>query len=298
MTINLNVKISVIIPVYNRATTILCALESVLTQTLRPHEIIVVDDCSTDGTVAVLNNITEPCVRIIRLERNGGAQNARIRGIEMARGDYLAFLDSDDEWFPDALENRLSSFLAAGFKDGLMYGDARFNGRTGDILAYRRLSGLQYEYLCKELSLCPFSVMMLSRSCFLAVGLPSADFPSWQDDDMVLTVGRRFPIHHCGAVVAIMHRSPNCISLNKRAVYEGCRRMVAKYAGDIIRFHGYGWLFLWKLRILSSYIAQRIDQQSHRIPGKRQIGLQLATLNISRRLLKGILGLFFERVNS
>jgi len=292
-------SISVIMPVYNRAETVVRALDSVFCQTLAPLEIIIVNDCSTDRTAEVLDRLHNPLVKVIHLERNQGAQQARIRGIKEAKGDFLSFLDSDDEWFPDSLQKRLESFLAAGFKYGLVYGDARFNGREGEIFAYKRLSGHHYPYLLKELSLCPYSVMMISRACLESTGLPSPDFPSWQDDDMVLTVGKMFPVHHCGAVVAIMHRSPNCISVNKDAVYQGCRKIVAKYADDIIRHNGLIWYYLWKLRIVNSLIISKLSARQ-RTADKSNLTSSLlrSGLKIAHKVIRSFLRLFFQRVNS
>lgn len=291
-------SISVIIPTFNRAGTIARAIDSALSQTVSVLEILVVDDGSLDDTAGVVRGYADPRIRWIRLPVNQGAQAARIRGIQEARGEFLAFLDSDDQWFPDALQLRLDSFRQAGFREGLIYGDARFNGPQGETFSYQVLSGHQYRYLLRELALCPFSVMMISRSCFDAVGLPSADFPSWQDDDTVLTVARKFPVHHCGSLVAVMYRSETCISTNRTAVYEGCRRMVEKYKYDIVRNNGVTWLLLWKLRVGSSRLSVLLDTASRQNRHRLSRYLFIGPLDFCHRLLKVILRFFFSRVNS
>lgn len=95
-------SISVIIPTYNRAHLIKRALDSALSQLIDGDEIIVVDDGSTDSTAEVMAGYSPP-VRYIRIE-NGGAGPARNRGIDEARGDLIAFLDSDDEWMDHKLD--------------------------------------------------------------------------------------------------------------------------------------------------------------------------------------------------
>ena len=99
-------KISVIIPAYNVEKYVIYAVGSVLNQTLSDLEVIVVDDCSTDSTLAVLTERFggDDRVRIIEQPQNGGVSMARNRGIEEARGKYIAFLDSDDAYRPDMLE--------------------------------------------------------------------------------------------------------------------------------------------------------------------------------------------------
>ena len=95
-------KFSVIIPVYNKVSSILCTLESVFQQTYRNVEIIVVDDGSTDNLNEVLADLSDRLV-LIRQE-NAGVSAARNTGITAATGDYICFLDADDTWMPEHLE--------------------------------------------------------------------------------------------------------------------------------------------------------------------------------------------------
>jgi glycosyltransferase involved in cell wall biosynthesis len=100
--------ISVIIPTYNHARFLVAAIDSALSQTLKPSEVIVVDDGSTDATSALLQAFRGK-IRILR-QKNLGVAVARNRGAEMATGDYLAFLDADDVWLPRKLEMQLNRF--------------------------------------------------------------------------------------------------------------------------------------------------------------------------------------------
>src|SRR5215208_5313189 len=93
--------VSAIIPTYNRWPVLREAVDSVLAQTYRSFELIVVDDGSTDATADSLRQM-EGCVRLI-VQANCGVSTARNRGVEVARGRYLAFLDSDDLWLPNKL---------------------------------------------------------------------------------------------------------------------------------------------------------------------------------------------------
>ena len=98
-------RVTVVIPTYNRAKVILRALETAFAQTYRNLEIIVVDDGSTDDTTAVLAPYWE---RIHYIHQsNQGASAARNRGIQEATGEFIAFLDSDDEWLPAKLERQI-----------------------------------------------------------------------------------------------------------------------------------------------------------------------------------------------
>ena len=102
--------VSAIIPTYNRAHLVGRALHSVLAQTFQDFEIIVVDDASSDRTEELVASFGDPHIRYLRHEHNRGGSAARNTGIKAARGEYLAFLDSDDEWLPDKLDEQLRAF--------------------------------------------------------------------------------------------------------------------------------------------------------------------------------------------
>lgn len=99
--------ISVVIPAYNRAATIFASVNSVLKQTWKNLEVIVVDDGSEDETEQLIRGLRDPRVRYERHEKNLGACAARNTGIRIARGTWIAFQDSDDLWLPEKLETQL-----------------------------------------------------------------------------------------------------------------------------------------------------------------------------------------------
>ena len=96
--------ISIVVPVYNAAPYIENTVQMVLQQTYQDFELILVDDCSTDNSVALLEELLEQRkdvrLRLVKKERNQGAAAARNTGLDMASGRYIAFLDADDVWLP------------------------------------------------------------------------------------------------------------------------------------------------------------------------------------------------------
>ncbi len=99
--------VTVIIPAYNAAATVARALDSALAQTYRPIEVIVVDDCSKDATSAIVAAYRDERIRLLRLPRNYGAGGVLNPAIAIARGEYIAFLDADDEWLPTKLAKQV-----------------------------------------------------------------------------------------------------------------------------------------------------------------------------------------------
>jgi glycosyltransferase involved in cell wall biosynthesis len=120
-----NPKVSVVIPTYNRAATVPRAIESVLAQTVTDLEVIVVDDGSSDDTGRVLREMFGDRIRYYS-QANQGASVARNKGVEEARGAWIAFLDSDDLWEKEKLEWQLKALEQFGPQCGGCYTDVRF----------------------------------------------------------------------------------------------------------------------------------------------------------------------------
>ena len=107
-----NPIVSVVIPTYNRAAFLQRAIQSVLHQTYQHFEILVIDDGSTDETEEVVNRFQDARIRYLKLEENTRGRKARNVGIKESRGQWIAFLDSDDTWLPKKLEHQLSDIAS------------------------------------------------------------------------------------------------------------------------------------------------------------------------------------------
>ena len=103
-------KVSVVIPSYNRPHFLLRAINSVLRQTFTSFELIIVDDASTEDIATVITSINDSRVVFVKHNCNKGVNIARNTGLKISRGEYIAFLDNDDEWLPEKLERQLASF--------------------------------------------------------------------------------------------------------------------------------------------------------------------------------------------
>ncbi|MCK5306495.1 MAG: glycosyltransferase [Candidatus Omnitrophica bacterium] len=116
-----NALVSIIIPTYNRARIIKRAVKSVLEQTYTNFELIIIDDGSTDNTAEIINSYKDERVIYIKNNKNSGQTIARNIGLKKAKGEYIAFLDSDDEWHIDYLEKQVAVLNELSDEYGLVY---------------------------------------------------------------------------------------------------------------------------------------------------------------------------------
>jgi glycosyltransferase involved in cell wall biosynthesis len=184
--------VTAIIPTYNRRAYIRRAIDSILAQTLPVDEIIVVDDGSTDGTAEAVTEWFGDRVRLIR-QQNTGVSGARRHGIREARGEWIAFLDSDDEWSPE--RNQLLSQAAARLPSDAawLFGDLRVVTDAGPGQTLYEKHGLVVkqspEIFADSLTVqFPFQFGMLQgswirRSALVALDCFSVDLRS--DDDLL-----------------------------------------------------------------------------------------------------------------
>jgi len=134
-------KVSAIIPVFNRRDLLPRAIESVLRQTVAVDEIIVVDDGSTDGSAKLVQERYGGRVRLIQ-QANAGVSGARRRGIEVAKGEWIAFLDSDDEWLPDRNAELLKAAQQVPADVAWIFGALRIVTDSGEGLTLFEEHGL------------------------------------------------------------------------------------------------------------------------------------------------------------
>ena len=183
--------ISVIIPTYNRAHILPRALDSVLAQTQLPIEIIVVNDGSTDGTKSVLSNY--PGLKIID-QQHSGVSAARNIGLEHTNGEWIAFLDSDDEWLPEKLEQQWAAICN---DDKLICHTEEIwirNGqRVNPMKKHQKFGGMIYER-CLPLCVISPSSVMIHRSVFHDVGLFDETLEVCEDYDLWLRICAKYSV--------------------------------------------------------------------------------------------------------
>ena len=234
MTESNNPVVSVVIPTYNRARTVGNAIQSVMAQTFGNWELLVIDDGSVDDTRVVVSAFRDTRLSFHRLDRNRGQSAARNTGINLARGTYVSFLDSDDEWFPEKLAREVAAFEAGGEAVGLVYcgkglfdSDGRFLGQRlptfeGDV--YRRLQAGDFIGSCSRVA--------LRKSVLEAVGGFDETLPSYEDWDLWLRAAKVSRVASVPVCLVRRHLSGAQISGSLQRIYDGRFRVVEKHRAD------------------------------------------------------------------
>ena len=208
--------VSVIVPCYNSADHIYETLESILSQTFDNLEVIVVDDCSTDDSVAVAKQVqaSDPRVRLYVQPSNGGVAKARNLALSKARGRYIAYLDSDDVWMPEKLDRQLTFMRKNGYGACFTsYLNVSEDGTMHNVVHIP--CELDYKHLLKNTVTCSHTVMfdtlIVARSLLVMPDLRRGqDFATWLQ---VAKAGNVF--YGLDETLAMYRKSPGSLSSNK-----------------------------------------------------------------------------------
>jgi len=186
-------EISLIIPSFNRCSSLKRALHSVMQQSICPDEIIVVNDGSTDKTVEMLKR-EFPQVNTIT-QSNKGVSAARNKGIQQAKGEWIAFLDSDDTWLTEKLATQVRGLQQAP-EIKICHSEEIWirNGvRVNAMNKHKKKGGWIFQQ-CLPLCVMSPSSIMIHRSVFDDIGLFDEKFPACEDYDLWLRISAKYPV--------------------------------------------------------------------------------------------------------
>lgn len=234
--------ISVILPTYNRKNTIQRVIDSVLNQTYENLELIIVDDGSTDNTDQLIQTYVDSRIKYIYLGKNQEVCNARNVGISYANGNYIAFQDSDDEWFPLKLEKQLQLMLQNP-EVNFCYHKIQYYFESGQIIILpdetiplNAKHGIIYEQMLYDnLIACP---SILARTDFIRkIGIFDSTFPALEDYDYALRLSQNSPAAFVDEVLLTASYSTNGISGNLINYLLASCQLIRKYKPDYIKYN-------------------------------------------------------------
>jgi len=232
--------ISVIIPVFNRARLIGTAVASVLKQTYPEFEIIVVDDGSKDSTAQVMSDLAreDRRIRYLRHDSNRGAQAARNTGIRAARGDWIGFLDSDDQFLPHSLEARLD--VARKAKVSVVHSECNIIQVDGVMKPYRvrPLSGWVYRQLL-EAEGPLYQGLLVSKEALRRIGYLDEQIGAFQEWDTMIRLAKVYPFaFEPNPTFTYDCSGSDTISKNLLRSARGYEQVVRKHLVAILRHKG------------------------------------------------------------
>ena len=216
--------VSVIIPAYNRRHTLKRCIDSVLNQTYRNFEIIIVDDCSTDGTMEFIEDeygmVTEINIVYVRNDSNLGASASRNVGVSYASGEYIAFQDSDDEWYQDKLEKQMNYFARCNQEIGAVYSLFYTNGPDSEIYPPPKV-GIIYKsgyvfYTLLLNSLVGMITLVMRKSAFIETGGFNEQLHSLEDYELTIRLAKKYGIMLVDEVLAVAYESENSVGKRNR----------------------------------------------------------------------------------
>ena len=185
--------VSVVIPTYNRCKTLQKALDSVLSQSFPPDEVIVIDDGSNDDTGAMVKT-KFPHVQY-HFQSNKGVSHARNYGIRKAKGDWIAFLDSDDEWLPDKLKMQQSALINKAEMKICHTEEIwiRNGKRANQMNKHKKTGGCIFQHCLPICAMSPSSIL-IHRTVFDDVGVFDESLPACEDYDLWLRITAKYPV--------------------------------------------------------------------------------------------------------
>ena len=226
--------VSIVLPTYNRGSVIKRSIQSVLNQSYRDYELIIVDDGSIDDTEEVVNGFCDDRIIYKKLQRNHGACYARNQRMSISRGSIIAFIDSDNEWLPGYLLAQVECFNdecvdISFYKVERIYADEstkvfpELEGTINTDILYRKML---------IANVMDTNVTCIRKKCYLDFGGFDESFPRYQDWDFFLVLierGAKVKFHDC--VMAMCHIMKDSISLRDDYKEIGFIMLLRKHCG-------------------------------------------------------------------
>jgi len=228
-------RVSVIIPTYNRRNLLGRAINSVLNQNYQDFELIIVDDGSTDNTVKLVKSFNYEIIKYIRHDKNRGVSAARNTGIRVAKGDYIAFQDSDDEWMPEKLERQIRAFETASPVIGIVYtGRYRIINNQKDYAPPTKLTPRDGDLSCRLLRApwMPPQATLVKRECFKRVGMFNERFRALGDWELFLRMSKYYQFKFIDEPLVILYRQPDSITENQSALIKASKQILEAFFDD------------------------------------------------------------------
>lgn len=226
-------RVSVVIPTRNRRDLLISALTSVLRQTFQDFEIIVVDDCSEDDPQKIVKEMDNSKIRCISHEVQKGEAVARNTGIKNARGELIAFLDDDDEWFPEKLALQVELLEKSGNHVGGVYTGywvVNLENKEPLLQIIPEKRGDIYKSLLRDNVIGTPSTVMLRKQVIERIGLFDDNLAYYVDYDFFIRISKHYNFENIKLPLAIYHIHQDMLSRDPDIMLDGLIDFRKKYS--------------------------------------------------------------------
>lgn len=221
-----NQLVSIIITAYNRANCIERAINSCLKQTYKNIEILIVDDASTDNAQEIVQSIYDTKVSYFRHSQNRGPAGARNTGLKNAHGQYIAFLDSDDEWLPEKIEKQVSIFKTLDQDIGLVFTNGYDEAQKKTFFPLGIKSGVAFNpkrdnFYPLRILISPPSSWLLPIKTVKETGYFDESMYNWDDGDYLARVAYKYPLYFLNENLVTWHASSTHVNVISQNLIKG-----------------------------------------------------------------------------
>ena len=235
--------VSFIIPTYNRPKYLQRAIESTLKQSHQNIEVIVIDDHSDYDPLPIIEEFNDNRIKYYRNSINKGSVYSRNRGLSVCTGDYINFLDDDDEILPQKIELQLKKFSETSVENlGVVICDMEYKRKDINMFKQNHMQGNIYKKILKHYCVYGIHSMLIKREF-----VPKFDpnLQSSQEYDLSIRLSRRCNFDFVPRRLAITHTSENQISFNYNKKIDGTKYIFKKYRSEFLRFGVIYYVFNW-----------------------------------------------------
>ncbi len=230
--------VSVVIPTYNRANTIKRCIDSVLNQTYKNIEVIVVDDGSTDKTKEVVDSYEDPRVRYISYRTNRGANYARNTGIKKGKGELIALQDSDDAWHPEKIEKQLQAYVNSPSDHKVVYtGTLIKNGRKQFYMPEKWVHPKEGD-VHRPMLRSTFAntvTILTKKECLEQIGYFDENIPRAQDWELGLRLSKKYKFKLVDEPLVTTYPSKGSITKNYEAHADAYEIILEKHKDSFMK---------------------------------------------------------------
>jgi len=232
--------VSVIVPTYNRANLLPRCIRSILAQTYKNFELLIVDDGSTDNTSDVVASFSDPRIRYLPQEKNRGAAYARNIGIQAARGVFISTQGSDDEWFPENLTKKIECFRNLPETVGVVYSRFYKIHKGGERVLWppayikKREGNLFSEFL--HGNFITDQAALVRKCVYDKVGLYDASLPGMQEWDMWFRISKIYEFKFISEPLLVTYYTEGSITAHSEWRLQGREIIFRKHIEDFRKY--------------------------------------------------------------